>query len=152
MNLGKQSTLNDLKALGALIDQQVSQVNSLAAEVQNFSDVNELNTFMRVRAPIITDDFFLDREIGIYKVQNGSTTPNPNRPPETTWGPNQLYGSLVVYRSEISGERRMVIDFLSDSGNRYTAHSNNGGWSAWSEIPVIGETAIVDADGFIKKV
>ncbi|MFD1384320.1 pyocin knob domain-containing protein [Rhodanobacter aciditrophus] len=152
MKVGSQSTLNDL----ALLDSQIEAINAtiskLNSDVSQFADINNLHTFMKVRPTLTTEDFFVIREPGIYKIQNGSQTPNPNRPPELRWGLANLYGSLVVYRSEINGENRTVIDFLSDGGARFTAHSNNGGWSEWSEIPVIGETAIVDADGFIKTV
>lgn len=104
----------------------------------------------RIRGTITTEDFFVPRAPGLYKVQNGSGTPNPNRPPITAWGMSNLFGLLKVDVSEVGGEERVVLEFMSTSNQGFTVSSNGGTWQQWqptNDASYLLRTPMVQGDG-----
>jgi hypothetical protein len=92
------------------------------------------STIYGLRSVIKTEDFFVNRDPGVYKVQNDTTTPNPNRPPVMIWGSSQLFGILKVDRCEFGGEDRMVQVFTSTEGEIFISRSGGGVFSDWVDI------------------
>ncbi|MBJ7553154.1 hypothetical protein [Marinomonas spartinae] len=92
------------------------------------------NTVSGIRGEITTEDFFVDRKPGLYKVQNASSSPNPNRPPVDTWGGSELYGTLMVDRCEFFGEKRAVMMFTSTESEMFCCCSNADSYGEWVAI------------------
>jgi hypothetical protein len=156
--IGSQSNLNDLESLKVEIDKAalvaesaIQKAISNDSRIDSIPNIDDMETIVSRRAEITTEDFFSLRDSGIYKVQNGTAMINPNRPPVSNGDGAELYGTLVVYKSEIDGENRSVIEFTSTRGERFYCASNGGNFNGWVEIPSIGVSAIVDVNGFIKK-
>lgn len=156
--IGSQSNLNDLESLKVEIDKAalvaesaIQKAISNDSRIDSIPNIEDMETIVSRRAEISTQDFFIQRDAGVYKVQNGTTTKNPNRPPVSSGNGTELFGTLVIYRAEIGNENRLVMEFTSTIGERFISVSNGNYFRAWIEVPTIGSSAIVDANGFIKK-
>lgn len=135
MNVGNQSTLNDLKEMQVVLDQ-----------VEQFQRDDVLSEKPLIGAGGDSHDFNQIMESGFYTVHraNGEFgSPEVLNRPQNANG----YGLLLCFKGVYN---EVMHKFITQSGEEFTRlHLNGVGWDEWKES-LSNSNTIVDANGFIK--